>query len=47
MEQRKYNKTLMVIGRKTLGLRSFVSNFSQALSALYAALGLQSDNEVD
>jgi len=33
--------------RKTLGLRSFVSNFSQALSALYAALGLQSDNEVD
>jgi len=34
-------------GRKKLGLRSFVDNFSQALSALNTALGLQSDNEVD
>ena len=31
-------------GRKTLCLRSFVDNFSQALSALYAALGTKEVN---
>jgi len=34
-------------GRKMFGLRLFVANFSQDLSALYTALGLQSGNEVD